>query len=265
MDAILFSVDPQRTEVDDAIRHLADHTELYWSVGFQIAIDKFTYPMYGYMHISGGAVEYRATISNIVSFKGSHYSRELKPELWIEEWNENQRPYRNSVVITEIVPFSYDTCSFRKRDGSMVQLAPQGYVHVLLPNHIPQGPAAHQSMSAERKQLAERNLEDFVIQQLETIEPGLHLIERQLSTAAGRLDLLCRDANGGYVVLELKRTQGSDQVIGQILRYMGWLKETYPAEKVRGIVIVGNKDQALSYAAKAAPDIQVKEFKLHIQ
>jgi hypothetical protein len=46
---------------------------------------------------------------------------------------------------------------------------------------------------------------------------------------------------------------------------MGWLKETHPAEKVRGIVIVGNKDQALSYAARAVPDVQVKEFKLRIQ
>jgi RecB family endonuclease NucS len=103
------------------------------------------------------------------------------------------------------------------------------------------------------------------VQQLEAVEPGLHLVERQLSTPAGRLDLLCKDANGSYVVVELKRMQGSDQVMGQILRYMGWLKQTHPTDKVRGIVIVGNKDQALSYAASAVPDVQVKEFKLLIQ
>jgi RecB family endonuclease NucS len=103
------------------------------------------------------------------------------------------------------------------------------------------------------------------MQQLESIEPGLQLEKRQLDTPAGRLDLLCRDANGTRVVLELKRAQGSDQVVGQIARYIGWLKHTYPGEKVRGIVIVGSKDQALVWAAKAVPDLEVKEFKILIQ
>jgi endonuclease NucS-like protein len=263
MDAILFSANPHRTEVDDGIRHLADHKELYWSVGFQIARDKFTYPMYGFMHISGEQVEYRATVSNIVPFEAAHYNRELKPEPWVREWNENQRPYKNSLVITEIAPFSYDTCSLKKQDGTAVQGGPEGYVRILPPDHMPQ--SRPYPAPPGKRPLAETNLEDFVIQQLETIEPGLHLVERQLSTPAGRLDLLCRDAVGSYVVVELKRMQGSDQVVGQILRYMGWLKETHPAEKVRGIVIVGNKDQALLYAARAVPDVQVKEFKLQIQ
>lgn len=39
--------------------------------------------------------------------------------------------------------------------------------------------------------------------------------------------------------------QGTDQVVGQILRYMGWVKETHRTEKVRGIIIVGRKEQAL--------------------
>lgn len=266
MDAILFSVDPKRTVIDDAIRHLAAHKELYWSVGFRITPDKFSsYPIYGYMHIKGEQVEYRATISKIVPFEASHRSRELKPEAWISHRADTPQP-RNSLVITEIVPFSYDTCSLRKQqDGTMVQGGPEGYVHVLPPNHTPQAPLPYKPGPAERKPLAETNLEDFVVQQLETIEPGLQLVKRQLDTPAGRIDLLCKDVNGSHVVLELKRTQGSDRVIGQILRYMGWLKEAHPAEKVRGIVIVGNKDQALSYAASAVPDVQVKEFKIHIQ
>jgi len=101
--------------------------------------------------------------------------------------------------------------------------------------------------------------------QIEAIEPGLRLEERQKSTPAGRLDLLCRDTNGNYVVVELKRNLGTDQVVGQILRYMGWLIETYGTDKVRGIVIVGSKDQALTYAVKAVRSVQVKEFKLHIE
>jgi Holliday junction resolvase-like predicted endonuclease len=69
------------------------------------------------------------------------------------------------------------------------------------------------------------------VQQLEALEPGLRLVKRQLSTPAGRLDLLCKDINGNHVVIELKPTQGTDQVVGQILRYMGWLKEEHPEQK----------------------------------
>ena len=102
------------------------------------------------------------------------------------------------------------------------------------------------------------------MQQLDEIEAGLHLVTRQLSTPAGRLDLFCRDARGNYVVVELKKTQGTDQVVGQVLRYMGWAQEAYPENNVRGIIIVGKKDDALRYALKAAPGIEAKEFKLSI-
>lgn len=265
MDAILFSADPARAVVDDAVRHLADHKELYWSVGFPIDRDKFTFPIDGYIHVKGEQVEYRATISNIVPFSPKHYDPLLKPEPWIREWNETPRHREeNSLVITDIVPFSYDTYALKKYDGTSVKIPPMGFVRILPPDHSTQTTPQVSAKGAKRP-LAEINLEDFVIQQLDMIEPGLRLEERQLPTPAGRLDLLCRDANGSYVVVELKRTQGSDQVMGQILRYMGWLKETHPKEKVRGIVVVGRKDQALSYAASAVSDVQVKEFKLQIQ
>ncbi len=67
------------------------------------------------------------------------------------------------------------------------------------------------------------------------------------------------------VVVELKREQGTDQVVGQILRYMGWVKDHYRTDKFRGIIVVGSKDQALSYAIKAVSNVQVKEFRLLIK
>ncbi len=167
--------------------------------------------------------------------------------------------------MTEIVPFSYDTCSIYKYDGTLVQKAPQGYARVLPPGHDDGVLAARARNRVPRPTLAEKNLEDFMVHQLEAIEPGLRLENRQLSTPAGRLDLLCRDTKGNYVVVEFKRMQGTDQVVGQVLRYMGWLSETYGANKVRGIVVVAKKDQALTYALMAAPNVQVKEFKVRVE
>lgn len=277
MDAILFSANPSMVVVDDAIRHLSNHDELYWEVGFQIRKNVFSFPMAGYMHISGGQVEYRVSIRDIVPFSTTHYedralAERIKPEPWLREWKENineirSYPWKNALVITEIVPFSYDTYSFRKYDGTLVRVPPRGYVRVLPSSRSDKKPAVRplRGRSTGGPSLAERNLEDFIVHQIEEIEPGLHLVERQLSTPAGRLDILCKDADGNYVVVELKRTRGTDQVVGQVLRYMGWLKEAHNTEKVRGIVIVAKKDQALSYALMAVPNVQVKEFKLLIE
>jgi hypothetical protein len=57
---------------------------------------------------------------------------------------------------------------------------------------------------------------------------------------------------------------GTDQVVGQILRYMGWTCEEYKTDKVRGIIIVGQKDPLLTYAARAVPNLTVKKFVVSI-
>ena len=76
-----------------------------------------------------------------------------------------------------------------------------------------------------------------------------------LAAGVGRTDLICLDAQDNYVVLELKATHTSDVVIGQILRYMGYIRETYaePSGKnVKGIVLAPSFDEQLRLAAKEA-------------
>jgi len=270
MDAILFSArEPEMVVVDDAIRHLDNHKELWWEVGFRIFRDKFKYPMIGFIHMKGGQVEYKVEIEKIIPFSRNHYEDEnandFKPEIWINEWKNNKDDcqnykWRNSLVITKIEPFSYDTYKFIKYDGQSVKKPPQSYIRVLPPGTLPFGTTP----PIPRRPVPERLLEDFIIERLEEIEAGLRLEERQLNTEAGRLDLLCRDRAGQFVVVEVKRSHGTDQVVGQILRYMGWVQENYRTDNVRGIIIVGKKDQALSYAIKAATNIQTKEYKISI-
>ena len=285
MDAILFSADPNMVKVDDAIRHLSNHDELYWEVGFSVVRDRFKYPMFGFIHIKGNQVEYKVTIKDIIPFSPEHYESQplaemVKPEPWLKEWKDDLNGtflhrWKTAIIMTEIKPFSYDTYTFRKYDGNPVTHPPQKYIRVLPPEKTERSaerliPSKYYHRSdkssspqkGKRHYLLEENLEEFVIQNLDEIEPGLNLLERQLSTPAGRLDLLCKDREGQYVVLELKRAQGTDQVVGQILRYMGWVKDHYRTDKFRGIIIVGSKDRALSFAIKATPNVQVKEFRL---
>src|ERR1039458_251729 len=101
MDAILFSANPNIVVVDDAIKHLAGHEDLYWEVGFRIRGERFSYPMYGFIHVCGvgGQVEYRASIRGILPFSRDHYedkalAERVKPESWRREWIENRNDIR---------------------------------------------------------------------------------------------------------------------------------------------------------------------------
>jgi len=76
-----------------------------------------------------------------------------------------------------------------------------------------------------------------------------------LGIGAGRTDLICRDKDGNFVVLELKAVNSSDYVVGQILRYMGFIREhwgTAQKKEVRGIILTPGYDEQLRLAAKEA-------------
>lgn len=77
----------------------------------------------------------------------------------------------------------------------------------------------------------------------------------KLGIGIGRTDLICRDEEGNYIVLELKAVPSSDNVIGQILRYMGYIRENWAekkGKKVKGIILAPAFDEQLRLAAKEA-------------
>src|SRR3954471_1603019 len=174
MDAILFSANPHIVDIDDVAKHLSNHETLYWTVGFPFSKatkETLSFPIYGFIHVSGhGQVEYRTLVHDIVPFSPSHFANpSLKPAPWREEYkaNPNERPLKSSLVMTEIVQFSFDTYQFEKYGGGLIKRPPQRYVRVISPNQ-PQAPEQQ-----SRVAIAESNLESFVVDQLDTIETGL--------------------------------------------------------------------------------------------
>ena len=81
---------------------------------------------------------------------------------------------------------------------------------------------------------------------------------RQYGTEVGIIDFLCEDeAANELVVVELKRGKSSDRVVGQILRYMGWVREHLAEGRgVSGIIITHEYDDRVRYAVAELPNVE---------
>lgn len=91
---------------------------------------------------------------------------------------------------------------------------------------------------------------------------------RQYDThGMGKIDILARDKHTHeWVVIELKKGKSSDAVVGQLLRYMGWVKNSMPnGEKVRGIIITSTPDDRIKSAMSVAPGISFYTYNVQFQ
>ncbi len=132
---------------------------------------------------------------------------------------------------------------------------------------LPEPSAVDASLSPER------DMERSLLRDLAQLKAGLRLYEadgvsgNQLDTGAvGRLDILAIDQHGHLVVIELKAGRADDRLCGQILRYMGWVRENLAGQRnVRGIVVASEFSDSLRFAAKAMPDVVLKRYEVRFQ
>lgn len=82
-------------------------------------------------------------------------------------------------------------------------------------------------------------------------------------TAVGYIDVLGVDQLGNFYVFELKRDMGSDKVVGQVARYMGWVKNTIGKDKdVYGVIVAKQIGSKLRYAASIVPTVFLYEYRV---
>ena len=139
-------------------------------------------------------------------------------------------------------------------------------------SHVDEEP--EDAVDAVQEFVLEQYLEEFLASNWDRIAFGRRLelwspddrAPRQFDASpAGRVDFLCRDLDtDAIVVVELKRGTPSDAVVGQTLRYMGWIRREIarPDQRVEGIIVVGEPDEKLLLAASATPAIRIVRYRI---
>jgi endonuclease len=120
----------------------------------------------------------------------------------------------------------------------------------------------------------ERDLRNYLEKNLSALEQGLRVYEDEDGEfrgvefpAGGRyIDILAVDKNGGLVVIELKVSRGYDRTMGQLLRYMAWIKSNLANGKpVRGVIVASEISADLKLAASLVDGIALWQYRLSFE
>ncbi|HET9287274.1 MAG TPA: endonuclease NucS [Gaiella sp.] len=98
--------------------------------------------------------------------------------------------------------------------------------------------------SGLEKDGVERHLQEALAEQPDALEDGLRLVRREWPTEIGPVDLMCRDADDGWVAVEIKRV-ATIEAVEQLSRYLEVLRRDPTLEACRGVLAAASvKPQA---------------------
>jgi len=118
----------------------------------------------------------------------------------------------------------------------------------------------------------EKDLRNYLARNLAVIERGLTLYEEEGINGiefpvGGRfIDILAVDSLGAFVVIELKVSRGYDRVVGQLMRYMAWIRKNQaePGQKVRGMIVAREISEDLLLACSLLANAELFEYELSL-
>lgn len=120
--------------------------------------------------------------------------------------------------------------------------------------------------------LLERALQNYLAANLECTESGLRLYTddaisgKEVEAGGRRIDILAIDRHDSLVVIELKISKGYDRVVGQLLRYMNWVRKELadPGQKVRGLIVCRTMSDDLRLACASLVNVELLEYQLSV-
>ena len=110
-------------------------------------------------------------------------------------------------------------CTIRAEDGRLVAVNPGGERLTIELHEVVHDYAVELGDDPGlAKDGVEAELQDLISRRVVALRDGLRLVRREYPTDIGPVDLLCRDGDGGAVVIEVKRI-GEIAGVEQLLRY----------------------------------------------
>ena len=120
----------------------------------------------------------------------------------------------------------------------------------------------------------EKHLEDFLVEnwsqselgkQYDIYEEEGELVGQQYPSDTGPIDILAISKDKkSLLVVELKKGRASDNVVGQIQRYMGYVKEELAEinQTVRGVIIASDDDLRIKRALSVTNNIDFYRYEV---
>lgn len=120
----------------------------------------------------------------------------------------------------------------------------------------------------------EKHLEDFLVQNWTQTDLGKEydifaedgeLVGQQYPTDTGPMDILAiKKDKSELLVVELKKGRASDMVVGQVLRYMGFVMQDLaePGQSVRGVIIALDDDKRIRRALAVTPTVDFYRYQI---
>jgi hypothetical protein len=87
----------------------------------------------------------------------------------------------------------------------------------------------------------------------------------QYPTGVGPIDILAmHKKEPRFLVVELKRNQGTDQTVGQALRYVGWIKKhvATDGQSVEALIIAHKIEKNAQYALFTLPNVKMMTYEV---
>jgi RecB family endonuclease NucS len=116
--------------------------------------------------------------------------------------------------------------------------------------------------AALQKDGVERDLQLLLAETPSALGEELTLVKREWATEVGPVDLMCKDDDGGWVAVEIKRV-GTIEAVEQLTRYLGFIREDPAKAACRGVLAAqAIKPQAVALAESR--DIRCVEVDLAV-
>ena len=222
----------------------------------------------------------------------NHYDEKSQTLVWFSKPNKHSsNPLFQKILSGELTPYFFARWNQKPPftflgTGNIVNFedgykTPQGHEcirlivsvkelqDIITPHQKSQSPVELIDENEQKSSfLFEKHLEDFLVsnwtrtplaREFEIYQKDGDVVGKQFRTNTGPIDILGqRKDKSDFLVVELKRDRASDVVVGQTLRYMGWVKEHLCTQEqnVTGCIIAQRKDEKLDYALKQVNTIQ---------